>query len=480
MNTSFVDDGLTSAGASANQQVSPFSSSFDTASSVESDRRCRKAFPRIRLIKNHVFKELLLEAVDLDRHFCSSDCEVLERTEGTFNHCVILSLNNGSEYVIKVPAQGTPELWTEGDARVLRSEVHTMQFIRRHTSIPVMQIFAWGDDCNNHLGAPYMIQEYALGFPASRLFAVPNGRPVIEETAAVLKHRQTFLRDLAFKMAELHKFTFDKSGMLYFENDPEADDAKPPTVGPWYDYVLYSPREFPAYSNTHAFFSSMIGEAISNRKQGLIQDPANDPDSFQEKIRQARLFNGLALFCDAAYSAFPGPKLPTDVPETFVLNHPDLDFQNIYIDDKGAIVGIIDWQGTCTVPRPVGFASVPLCLRADWEPSSYTLDRRLPSSMLQSYRKDYIRYMTEALSSTPSDDAKFTPHSDWYWFAANTVMEYADQTLEDFVARMMREVACLRTFEGTDMLLEFLEKNKISADVLKVLRREVGEMYAPA
>ncbi|KAF2450905.1 hypothetical protein P171DRAFT_503719 [Karstenula rhodostoma CBS 690.94] len=480
----FVDrNTLTSAVVSAIQQESSLSSPFDTPPSTESDDSRRNAFPRIRVIKDHVFKELLLGAVDQERHFRSSDCEVLGRSEGTFNHCVILKLTDGRKYVIKVPAQGIPELWNEGDAHVLRSEADTIGFIRRHTSIPVMEVFAWDASCDNHLGAPYMIQEYAHGFTAARLFAIPNGidpcPPPSEETADVRQRRQTFLRDLAFMMAELQKFTFDKSGMLYFEDDPEEDDAKPPTVGPWYEYLLSSPREFPAFSNTHAFLSSMITETIEGAKQALIDNGPTDAHSMRDKNRKAWLLDGLALFCEAAYSAFPGSKNPTDHPETFVLCHPDLDFQNIHVDHTGAIVGIIDWQGTRTVPRPTGFASLPLCLRADWEPD-YSLKSRLPPWTLQGYREDYVGYMEEALEGTASsDDAKFTLHSDWYCFALSSAMGYADQNVQDFAARMMKEVGFLRVFGGTDPFLEYLADGGKYCHVVEMLRREIGRLYAP-
>ncbi|KAF9731039.1 hypothetical protein PMIN06_003631 [Paraphaeosphaeria minitans] len=477
MDTSEVSDVLPSAGVSSHQQLPLSVSPFDDASSVASDHSSRQAFSDIRFIKDHVFQELLLAAVDPDHQFHSSDCQVLGRVEGTYNHCVGLKLTDGRKYVIKVPAQGVPQLWTEWDARILRSEVNTMEFLRRHTNIPIMQVFDWDDTCENHLSAPYMIQECARGIPAGKLFSVPtddDSGPVVEESAAVLERRQIFLRDLAFNMAELQKFTFNASGMLAFDDDPDA-----PTVGPWYEFLLHTPKEFQPYDNTHAWLSSRINKQISNTKEHLAQHPGTDPYTMEEKVRKTQLLDGLALFCDSAYNAFPGPKLPTDAPETFVLNHPDLDFQNIYVDHTGAIVGIIDWQGTRVVPRPIGFASLPLCLCADWE-SDYNLQERHAPWILRSYREDYIHYLKEALAPTSCADIKFTRHSAWYWFAANAVMGYSDQTLLNFAVRTMREVEFLRVFEGTDAFLEYLRKEGQFADALEVLRREVARMYDPA
>jgi hypothetical protein len=44
----------------------------------------------------------------------------------------------------------------------------------------------------------------------------------------------------------------------------------------------------------------------------------------------------------------------TNGEETFVLRHPDLDLQNILVDDDGNVTGNIDWDNCLAVPQCIG------------------------------------------------------------------------------------------------------------------------------
>lgn len=59
---------------------------------------------------------------------------------------------------------------------------------------------------------------------------------------------------------------------------------------------------------------------------------------------------------------------PTD---RFVLRHPDLNMQNIIVDNDGNLAGIVDWDGTSAVPRCLGNECYPSFLTSDWNPEVY-------------------------------------------------------------------------------------------------------------
>ena len=61
-------------------------------------------------------------------------------------------------------------------------------------------------------------------------------------------------------------------------------------------------------------------------------------------------------------------------PDQFVLAHPDLDWQNIFVDENGFLQGIIDWSWVAAVPRTVGCQKYPLFLTRDYDPTSYDFD----------------------------------------------------------------------------------------------------------
>jgi hypothetical protein len=44
------------------------------------------------------------------------------------------------EYVLKIPAHGTPEKWQEAEGNTLHYEANLMDCVRRNTYIPVLEV----------------------------------------------------------------------------------------------------------------------------------------------------------------------------------------------------------------------------------------------------------------------------------------------------------------------------------------------------
>jgi hypothetical protein len=80
------------------------------------------------------------------------------------------------------------------------------------------------------------------------------------------------------------------------------------------------------------------------------------------------------------------------------LGHPDCNYQNIFTSDEGEITGIIDWDGTRTLPRALSFARYPSWITKDWDPAKYGYDEPdcrdedSPAQLL-SYRRKYAASM---------------------------------------------------------------------------------------
>lgn len=63
---------------------------------------------------------------------------------------------------------------------------------------------------------------------------------------------------------------------------------------------------------------------------------------------------------------FVVPCLPTRRPdEGFVLSVPDLDSQNVLVEEEGNVTGIIDWDHVQTLPRCVGYCRYPSWITRD-------------------------------------------------------------------------------------------------------------------
>jgi hypothetical protein len=77
-------------------------------------------------------------------------CEVrLPPMSGAFNLIYRLDFSDGVSWAIRIPLSNKYGAYEESQKRCIESEVGVMQFLRRHTSIPIPQVFAF-DVCSVH------------------------------------------------------------------------------------------------------------------------------------------------------------------------------------------------------------------------------------------------------------------------------------------------------------------------------------------
>ncbi|CDO74372.1 hypothetical protein BN946_scf184956.g1, partial [Trametes cinnabarina] len=82
------------------------------------------------------------------------------------------------------------------------------------------------------------------------------------------------------------------------------------------------------------------------------------------------------------------------------LGHPDFDSQNVFVDDTGRLVGLIDWDGVSVLPRQLGALTYPNWLTVDWNPTMYDYYKELPNydteEELHAYREMYTKCIRAA------------------------------------------------------------------------------------
>ncbi|KAF2032962.1 hypothetical protein EK21DRAFT_86693 [Setomelanomma holmii] len=116
------------------------------------------------------------------------------------------------------------------------------------------------------------------------------------------------------------------------------------------------------------------------------------PDSDGEYTTAQMELRGIHKFLNLVLAL---PVFQSEPNDFYVLQHDDLDLQNILTDENGNITGLIDWDGSLAVPHCIGPAAVPVFLRRDWYPR-YS-NRRLDITLsLAHYRKIYATAMVEA------------------------------------------------------------------------------------
>ncbi|TFK47484.1 hypothetical protein OE88DRAFT_1810963 [Heliocybe sulcata] len=82
---------------------------------------------------------------------------------GTFHKAYSITLINGRELVARVARRFMPRLKTQ-------SEVATMDYIRKHTKIPVPDVYHYDANPYNRLGGEYILMSKAAGTPLSRVY----------------------------------------------------------------------------------------------------------------------------------------------------------------------------------------------------------------------------------------------------------------------------------------------------------------------
>ncbi|KAF2677544.1 hypothetical protein K458DRAFT_409564 [Lentithecium fluviatile CBS 122367] len=295
-----------------------------------------------------------------------------------------------------------------------------MKYIRQKTDIPVPKIHGWDPSLANVLGAPYVIMDAVGGKPAWALWCARDELPE-KPSFETYMARYRFLRNLDPVMAELRKLSFDKIGQLQFEHDPDTEDSPPPTVGHYFEY--YTDR------------MHLQERTIAARDGELIG---------------AHLRGGF-IFSDLICGSILGVE---NTDESFLLTHPDLGCQDIWVDSDGNITGIIDWE--------------------DWD-REYKLEKSYHTPWaLDQYREIYTQAMKKALEPF-NDDWRFTTQSGLYC-AATEAVTYGG--LGAFISRLFKEITPLRAVDE-DKFLKKLggERGWLCAE--EMLVHELEKLFEP-
>jgi len=461
----------------------------DSNSDDDEDREPlhRHDWDTVHKISDLHFKQLILSTVFQPDSGTATidDCSVNARNDGGFNHIVYMTVRHDNavqRFIVRVPAIGTLARWQDGDAHNMRCEMALLAHLRNTTSIPVPEVLAFSDKLDTPIGAPFCIMKQLPGKPAHHVwFPDPANRNHVTAnavTAANETKRCNILRSLAHFMAELATLTFDKIGTPDLANP--SCDGEPHNVTHSYRwknaYQMTANdlenedqvEQYGPFKNSEEYMISTLEESWP-----LIPEVDFDPDDKEE----LDIWNGcigIRRILDLIYVqpaiAISSP-FPDDIfePESFVLQHPDLDFQNILVDDDGYVTGIIDWEGCMAVPRCVGYASVPDFLRRDWSKGHSLRDSPHMTWMLQHYRQVYA----DAMRETGAPEAKYTLKSAMYRAAVEAVN---DGSPMDLIKKIFVHIPGLRTTD-VDEFQQFIGEGWPEA--LNYLGQELNTLFEP-
>ncbi|KAK9349748.1 hypothetical protein V1523DRAFT_399861 [Lipomyces doorenjongii] len=289
--------------------------------------------------------------------------QVVSRLNGSYNLVHIVEFDDSVRYVVRVPATGWGSRFTAIAKRSLVSQALTLRLIRKETAVPVPDVYAFDISCTNEIGAPYILMSFINGHTVCSKWFDRTGPTALED------RRLRTLDTLAQAMSQLQKFQFDKIGSLEFDNGTVGNSI---TIGPCYRW-----------------------------DEGILGDEDYGKDL---RVQEFGPF-------ESSKSYLRHWSVSTNQ-ESFVLSLPDFDSQNIMIDERGNLTGIIDWDNVQAVPRFIGYLSFPGWITRDWDPIVYyypaNKERENSPEELKRYRLKYNSNMQEILQRK---DARFVNKS---------------------------------------------------------------------
>ncbi|KAJ8115131.1 hypothetical protein OPT61_g3156 [Boeremia exigua] len=269
----------------------------------------------------------------IERLACQSlrcSCDVRFLAEGTFNKVYSIDCSKG-EYVFRVALPVAPEVKT-------LSDVATMSFIRKTTSIPVPEVITYDANFNNKLGFEWILMERV------------HCRPLEERWSELSWLKKGLLiQKLVQFMSELSHLELNEIGSIFeHHSDSRTNESKPVVEHAIGEAVL--PAFFMGDHVQQEMYRgpySTGAEYVSAHMKFLLHDIqawcASDNEYRREDGEAASvIYEKLHL---VFLKLFPGTSR-----ESTRICHQDLSASNILIDESGDLTGVIDWECTITAP----------------------------------------------------------------------------------------------------------------------------------
>ncbi|CZT01770.1 uncharacterized protein RCO7_01963 [Rhynchosporium graminicola] len=299
-------------------------------------------------------------------------CLVLPGITNGQNHLVsVLEFENKTRWVARIQMYKS----TQRLAAELQREVDVMALMRERTKIPLPQVFGYEIDDNNQTGVAFVLME----FLPDNVAMDADGGYEAHRGQIPLQRRDGFYDSTAHVQSSKQVAGPDDVGPFAKDRDSFQEQRRQLEAGPFPD--IGGPFEtatafFEAWA-AHASFPMSTTEIRESMKNGPVDEVLMSITEFPLKVKE---------FASRLSSNDSGP---------FPVSHQDFLHSNIIVNDRYRILGVIDWEGACTVPWelvefPLFLSTVPLPMDAPW---NYDQDGEpLDEDTRQTWRerKEYI------------------------------------------------------------------------------------------
>ncbi|KAK4613468.1 hypothetical protein CLAFUW4_09198 [Fulvia fulva] len=253
-------------------------------------------------------------------------CKLSEKYSHGINNLVRkLEFADGTQWVARLPLPELPDAHeVVNPEHRLQVDIATMKYIRKHTSIPVPEVFAYDLSPDNEVGAPYILMSYIHGTSAMELS---------QARGYDLQKDEKFwqgVADIQMQLASLH---FDKIGCIYQDSSSDSFTIGPDVVtglGPWDDAeTFWSDLAQHYLQNVMAAGTAAAGQDDDDDEEGDEAEPFQLPPQFAN---------------------FPALIQMLSKERPFRLTNRDFGIHNLLVNDAFEIVGLIDLDGVMAAP----------------------------------------------------------------------------------------------------------------------------------
>ncbi|KAI1800894.1 hypothetical protein F4811DRAFT_556401 [Daldinia bambusicola] len=277
-----------------------------------------------------------------------------------------------TKWMIKIPINGTPDIWDELCAETLLTEALVLYTLRTETHVPVPAIIDADSSPHNEIHVPYLIMEYVAGLTLDQVW-FGRGKHGLDEKG-IRATRSKILQNLAQAMLQLGKYEFRHGGAPVFDGSgiligvgPSRELNIQAMVNHWLDKE--DCEKVPLYAAVGPF------EETREIYTTLLDRFPCDTEATMGVDKLLRLLVGLIREPSRPRSA-KGKETWSKARKRFVLTHPGLSMRHIIVSKEGDIKAIVGWDGVYAAPRSVGNEAFPPWLVRDfntfiwrWRPS---------------------------------------------------------------------------------------------------------------
>ncbi|KAI5861921.1 hypothetical protein GGS23DRAFT_573791 [Durotheca rogersii] len=281
--------------------------------------------PVIRAQVDDCFNRTNWEAIceSASRANSGRPCKTLpDCINGGNNLARLLEFQDGTRWVARIQLrESTPET-----SRKMQTEIDTLAFLKTATNAPVPQVFAFELDGANPAGVAFVLLEFLPGKTAMDEARDYNwaGWGLIPR-----QYRQTFYRSMAAAHVQIASARLPQIGTVTRDAYGGFIVGPIPGIGGPFETAASFIQAWAA-TIKYPYNEDYLRQSVPS---SVVDEILKGVDEFPGRLAK--------LASSGKYFTSKGP---------FPIRHADLFHSNVIVTKTFNVLGVIDWEGACTVP----------------------------------------------------------------------------------------------------------------------------------